>query len=311
MTADVPLYASVLANLGARVPSLVIVDAGLSDSMQTSLFRERFPDRSVNLGIAEANAVGFASGLARRGFRPVVHSFSNFLARRAHDQIAVSAALPGLPIVFVGGSCGVFDGGNGPSHFAGDDLATFLALPGMHVFEPADALDLDWALEQAVSLDGPSYLRLRRYGMPRLLGEGSNRAPTRAVLSTPDPSRATLLAIGSMLDETLTAARILADEGAGVDLIHLMRLKPLETAPILASVRRSGLAVIVENHVQAGGGGQAVATALAGAGLRALILSLPDVFLPAGEPRWLLAETGLDATALADRILAELRMEAA
>src|SRR5437763_543377 len=99
-------YAPLLAAVGRRDERIVVVDAGLGTSMQTHLFRETYPRRYVNLGIAEANAVGFPSGLARRGLRPFVHSFSNFLARRAHDQIAISVVVAGLPVALVAGSCG-------------------------------------------------------------------------------------------------------------------------------------------------------------------------------------------------------------
>jgi transketolase len=308
MAPDAPLYGCALAALGAADPAVFVVDAGLASAMQTDLFRERYPERYVNLGIAEANAVGYASGLARRGLKPVVHSFSNFLARRAHDQIALSVALPNLGVTLVGGSCGVFDGKNGPSHFAGDDLATFLALPNFRVYEPADSADLAFALAEATS-GGPAYLRLRRYGMPQSIGGRAERGAVRRVHDGDAP--ATVVAIGNLIEEALTAVRILADSGLPLDLFHVARIKPLDIAPILASARRTGLAIAIENHVVSGGGAQAVTAALAPHGVRVVALSLPDSFLPAGDPRWLLAHTGLDATSLAERIAAELVPEVA
>ncbi|MDI1286528.1 MAG: transketolase C-terminal domain-containing protein [Reyranella sp.] len=303
---EASVYATTLADVGSADPSVFVVDAGLASSMQTGLFHERFPSRYINLGIAEANAVGFASGLARRGFKPIVHSFGNFLARRAHDQVAISVALPCLAITLVGGSCGVFDGRNGPSHLAGDDLATFTALPNFRVYEPADAVDLALALTEAVGSGGPSYLRLRRHGMPTAIGKRDNRGPVRLVCDGGSASRATLVVIGNLLDEVMVTARILADDGIGVDLYHVVRIKPLEIAPILASARRSGRAIVIENHVPSGGGAQAVVAALAPAGLPITTLTLPDAFLPAGDPRWLAAQAGLDATTLTARISAEL-----
>ena len=310
MASETPLYADALVRLGETEPRAVVVDAGLATSMQTTPFRQRFPDRYVNLGIAEANAVGYASGLARRGFRPIVHSFSNFLARRAHDQIAISVALAHVPVSLVGGACGVFDGRNGPSHFAGDDLATFLALPDFRVYEPADGEDLAIALTDAVVGEGPSYLRLRRYGMPRTIG-GGVRGATRHVHIAGQSPQATVVAIGNMLDEALTAALILSDDGVGVDLFYVMRIKPLETLPILRSARASRRAIVIENHVLSGGGAQAVVSALAAHGIRTSALTLPDRFLPAGDPRWLLTQTGLDATSLAQSIARELVAEVA
>lgn len=303
------LYARALADIGAADPAVFVVDAGLATSMQTELFRERFPNRYVNLGIAEANAVGYASGLARRGFKPVVHSFSNFLARRAHDQIAVSVAIARLPVTFIGGSCGVFDGRNGPSHFAGDDLSTFTALPGLQVFEPADEIDLRYALAEALGSGGPAYMRLRRYGMPRMIGSAEGRGPVRHLHRGGPAALATVVVVGNLLEEAITAVRILGDEGAPLDLIHVVRIKPLDAAPILASAARTRRVMVIENHVSGGGGAQTVMAAMAG--IHTTLLTLPDRFLPAGEPRWLLAQAGLDANSLADRIAAELSREAA
>src|SRR6201999_2217287 len=107
--------------------AVVVLDAGLATSMQTTLFQKAFPDRYFNLGIAEQNAVSLASGLARRGWIPLLHTFSNFLARRAHDQIALSIVWPGCNVKLIAGSCGLFDGRNGPSHMAIEDLAVMAA----------------------------------------------------------------------------------------------------------------------------------------------------------------------------------------
>ncbi len=306
---DEPLYGRTLADLGAINTSIIVVDAGLATSMQTSLFQERFPDRYVNLGIAEANAVGYASGLARRGFNPIVHSFSNFLARRAHDQIAVSVALPRLKVTLVGGSCGVFDGRNGPSHFAGDDLATFTALPNFRIYEPADGIDLALALTEAVGGEGPAYIRLRRHLMPAAIGARDGRGAVRLVTSACGEPKATVVVIGNLLGEALTAVRILTDQGVGVDLFHVTRIKPLEITPILQSASRSGRAMVIENHVLAGGGAQAVITELAQHGISATTLGLPDAFLPAADPQFLLANTRLDARSLAARIGTDLSVE--
>jgi transketolase len=311
MADDTPLYARVLCDIGAADPAVFVIDAGLATSMQTGLFRAAFPERYVNLGIAEANAVGYASGLARRGIKPIVHSFGNFLARRAHDQIAISIALPRLPVLLVGGSCGVFDGRNGPSHFAGDDLATFTALPDFRVYEPADAADLKDAMREAVNGDGPAYVRLRRNGMPSAIGDRGSRGATRRVHVAGKPSVVTVVAVGNLLDEALTAVRILADEDIQADLFHVMRIKPIEIEPIFASAKASGRAIVIENHCGIGGGAQAIAGALASHGIKISSFTLPDRFLPAGDPRWLLTHTGLDASSLAERISASLVAEAA
>lgn len=305
MSHDAPLYARALHDVGREHANTIVVDAGLATSMQTNLFQAAFPERYVNLGIAEANAVGYASGLARRGFRPIVHSFSNFLARRAHDQIAVSIALPKLPVLLVGGSCGVFDGRNGPSHLAGDDLATFTALPGFRVYEPADGDDLKDSLREAMAENGPSYLRLRRNGMRAGNAEPKDGNGTHLIQAA-EGAVVTVVVIGNLLDEALTAVRILADQHVRADLFHVVRIKPLAIERLTASATRSRRTVVIENHCAVGGGAQAVTAALAGHGISISCFTLPDCFLPAGDPRWLLAQAGLDAISLSDRIAASL-----
>lgn len=295
-------YGTALKALGEQHRDLVVIDAGLATAMQTEYFHAAYPDRYLNLGIAEANAVGFASGLARRGFHPIVHSFANFLARRAHDQIAVSVALPCLPVTLVAGSCGVYDGKNGASHFGSDDLSGILTLPGMSVYEPGDTEDLDYVLLDAVTIAGPSYIRLRRYGLPAQLGSGLRGRPTRHVLANSKP-QLTVVAVGSILDEALTACLMTQDNGITIDLFHIVRLKPLVSDAIIESARKSKRTIIIENHVVVGGVGQQLAVQLAENGTRCHLFGLPDVFMPAGDPRCLLRFAELDARSLSIRLI--------
>lgn len=295
-------YESILFDAGERDPRVVVIDAGLGTSMRTELFRRAWPARYFNLGIAEQNAVGVASGLARRGFVPLVHSFSNFLTRRAHDQVALSVAWPRCNVKLIGGSCGVFDGRNGPSHMSVDDLAAMAALPGMLVVEPGDRRQSRALFAEVVAHDGPAYLRLRRNGPePVLLSDDDARRPT-AVLRQHAAPRCTLVSCGTMLEETLAAARILDARGIGVDLLHVAVLSPLDDAPIVEAVRRSGRIATVENHVASGGFGDAVSRALAAAGVPQLRLALPHEIIPAGDPQWQLAWCELDAASIAARV---------
>jgi transketolase len=295
-------YGRLLCEVGAGRPELVVVDAGLASSMQTQHFAKAFPDRYFNLGIAEQNAVGVASGLARRGFVPVLHTFSNFIARRAHDQVALSVAWPGCAVKLVGGSCGVFDGRNGPSHFGFDDLAVMSALPGVFIAEAADLRQLRELLTAMVDAAGPAYLRLRRHGMPEDLLPGIVACTGTVPARQPPAAVATVVAGGSMLGEVLLASSVLADAGIPVDVISVSVLRPLDAAPILASARRTGLVVVVENHGVSGGFGDAIGRVVGPLGLRHTQLGLPETFLPAGDPNWLLSWCGLDGHSLAHRI---------
>lgn len=302
MSPSEPGYADFLWQIGKSRPEVLVLDAGLATSTPTGKFAAAFPERYFNLGIAEQNVVGVASGLARRGFIPVVHSFANFLTRRAHDQIAVSVAWPRCRVKLVGCSCGAFDARNGPSHTAVDDLATMTALPGVFVAEPADLEQTRDLLARAIEYDGPAYLRLRRHNVPSVLTP-PGRAADGTIVVTRDPAaRATLVAGGSMLDEVRRAAERLTAAGLPIDLIHVSVLRPFEAAPVVESARRTRLVVTVENHVASGGFGDTVSRAVGPLGVVAHRLNLPDDYLPAGSPGYVLAASGLDAEAIAGHV---------
>lgn len=299
-------YEQILCELAGADPSIVVLDAGLATSMKTHTFQEAHPTRYFNLGIAEQNAVGVASGLARRGFVPLLHTFSNFLSRRAHDQIALSVAWPGCKVKLIAGSCGVFDGRNGPSHMAIDDLAAMSALPNMLVIEPGDQRQTYGLMRRAIAHDGPAYLRLRRLGAPPALLPGTADDAVVHVVQRNDAARGTLVIGGSLLEEGLVAYKILARRGVPLDVIHIAVLKPLDAAAIIDSARRTGLVFTMENHVVSGGFGDAVARAVGPLGVRHLRWGLPDEFIPAGDSAWQLAYCGLDAVSVAYRIEASL-----
>lgn len=291
-------YAAFLEEVGALEPATVVVDAGLATSMQTSRFAAAFPERYVNLGIAEQNAVGVASGLARRGFVPLVHSFGNFLARRAHDQVAVSVGWPGVNVKLVAGSVGLYDGRLGASHLATDDLATMTALPRVLVAEPATLGQTRALLLRAVRHDGPVYLRIRRHGWPARDRVELTDAGT-VVVHEAHGARCTLIAGGSMLGETLDAAALLARDGIPADVIHVAVVQPLDAQPIIAAVERTGKVLVVENHGPVGGFGDAVARVLGPLGVRLIRLAIPVGQVPAGGPAFLLEHCGLDAVGIA------------
>ncbi len=295
-------YGQALLELGAAVPELLVLDAGLGSSMQTGAFAAAYPARYVNLGIGEQNAVGVASGLARRGFVPLLHSFANFLARRAHDQIAVSVAWPRANVKLIGGSAGLYDARNGPSHLAIDDLGAMAALPGLTVIEPADQRQLRALLAHAVELEGPVYLRLRRLGLPADLAPGTDPLAGTVEIERPAGALATVIAGGSILPSAVGAARVLADHDRPVELFGVAVLRPLAAEALIASAARTGCAVIVENHLTSGAFGSIVGEALEPLGVRIRRIGLPDEFLPAGEPAWQLRRSELDPDNLAFRI---------
>lgn len=298
-------YRLALEELGRHYPQILVLDAGLATSMQTDRFREAFPKRYFNLGIAEQNAVGVASGLARRGYVPFVHSFSNFLARRALDQIAVSVAWPRCDVKLIAGTCGVFDGRFGFSHTAMSDLATMAVLPNMLVAEPGDLVQMRGLLRCLAERPGPAYLRIRRHGAPLKLRDEGDPLATVLLASDAEPV-ITLVACGAMLEEVQRAAKRLQARGIRHEFLHVQALQPLDHGPILDSARRTGRVVVVENHVAAGGFGDAISRALAHHGLPVTRMAIEEAALPAGDPPFLLTHCRLDSISLTDRIMALL-----
>jgi transketolase len=294
-------YRVLLEEVGQLYPKTLVVDAGLGTSMQTDSFREAFPGRYFNLGIAEQNAVGVASGLARRGFVPLVHSFSNFLARRAHDQIAVSVAWPGCNVKLIAGSCGLFDGRFGFSHTATDDLGAMAALPNMLVVEPGDFAQMRQIMALVVERHGPAYVRIRRRGAPAKLRATGDPLATAIIARNAAPL-VTVVACGSMLEEVLHASELLRGRAVQHDLLHIQALRPLDSAPILESALRSRLVVVVENHVPSGGFGDAISHALGAHEIAVVRFAIEGLPLPPGDPAFLLARCGLDRASLAERI---------
>lgn len=294
-------YGELLVELG-REPDVVVLDAGLASSMETSGFRTAYPDRYFNLGIAEQNAVGVASGLAREGYVPLLHSFANFLARRAHDQIAVSVAWPGCNVKLIAGTCGLWDGRNGPSHTAYDDLAGLANLPGLLVVEPADLAQTRQLMTEVLAHPGPAYVRLRRHGMPRDVARRPLEDGSVVVRQASTPPACTVVAAGSMLAEALHAVHLLGDGGIDVDLVGVSTLAPANLAPVLESARHSGIAVVIENHASHGGFSDLIAAELGPLGLAVHRLTLPREFLPAADPDWLLTHCGLSGPQLDARI---------
>lgn len=278
-------YGRLLAQAGERHSDLIVIDTGLGTSMQTADFAERFPDRYFNVGIAEQHAVGLASGLARAGYLPLVHSFSNFLTRRAHDQVAVSVVWPGVNVKLIGGSAGLHDGRNGPSHMAIDDLGSMAALPGMMVVEPGDARQAEALFHAMLTSPGPAYFRLSRFGMAADLAPLRDAAAATSLILAAEQPQVTLVACGTMLEKGVEAHGLLAEHGIAAELVHVAVLRPLDAGPILEAVLRSGAAAIVENHVTSSGYGSIVAAALERHGVRIGRFGLPDRFLAAGaEP---------------------------
>ena len=252
-------YGKSLEELAVQEPNLVVLDADLSGSTMTKGFGAEHPDRFFDMGIAEANMVGVAAGLATCGKKPFVNSFAMFAAGRAWEQVRNSVAYPGLNVKVVGSHGGLSVGEDGATHQCIEDLAIMRAIPNMTVLCPCDGNEMKQAVKALLAYDGPAYLRLGRLAVETVTDqvEGYEFQIGKGVLLR-DGQDVTVVAVGMMVQMALTAADILAEEGISVRVIDMHTIKPLDTEILLAAARDTGCIVTSEEANIVGGLGSAV-----------------------------------------------------
>lgn len=294
-------FGRALVELAGRRSEVVCVGADLTRQTETDLFRDTFPERFFNVGMAEANAVGIAGGLARAGHTVFFATFGVFATRRCFDQLAMAIAYPGCHVTIAGFMPGLSSPG-GPSHQAIEDVALMRALPNMTVVDVADAVETGQAVQAAADQAGPLYLRLARGEIPLIFGDDHRFSLERA--QTLRPGRElVLIGSGMMLPAVLAAAERLSDCGIDTGVLHVPVIKPLDGRTILETCGGARAAITAENHSVIGGLGSAVAELLAeaGAGVPLTRVGIPDRFAEPGSRPYLFSRYGLSVA----RIVAE------
>jgi len=319
-TVDAP-FARALLRLGEAREDVVGLSADLSKYTDIGPFSERYPERFFQMGMAEANMMGVAGGLARVGYVPFVTTYGVFASRRAFDQVAMSIALGRANVKIVAFLPGLTTPG-GPTHQAIEDLSMLRALPNMVVIDPADGLELEQATEAIAAYDGPVYMRGLRGTVPVVLpADYRFEIGVARLLREPASGDASggvdigLISTGVMTERALDAADLVAAEGPSVAVLHASTLKPFDGAAVLALARRATVLVTVENGTVIGGLAGTVSETLARAGGAPPLLPLgvQDQFPQAGSLDYLLEQYGLTGpqiaksamAALAARLLAE------
>ena len=288
-------YGQALLALARERRNIVCLGGDLTRQTETDLFRDQIPERFFNVGMAEANMIGIAGGLARAGHVVFANTFGVFCTRRCYDQIAMAVAYPRLNVKIVGFMPGLSSPG-GPSHQAIEDVALMRALPNMTVVDPADATEVRQAVTAIADLPGPVYLRLKRGEIPAIFGDDHRLDLAKAqVLTGEGKVDAAIMAAGMMIPAALAAARALADHGVTVTVLNVPVIKPLDTATVTAAARRARMVVTAENHTVVGGLGTAVAEALAEAGVAVPLrrIGIADTFAESGSREFLFARYGL------------------
>lgn len=287
---------------------IVGMTADLGKYTDLHIFREAFPDRYYQMGMAEQLLFGAAAGLAHEGFVPFATTYAVFASRRAYDFIHQTIAEENLPVKIAAALPGLTSG-YGPSHQAAEDLALFRAMPNMTVIDPCDALEIEQAVPAMLAHDSPVYMRLLRGRVPVVLEEYGYRFELGKAKVIRDGADVLVISSGLTTMRALEAAAVLDKDRVSVAVLHVPTIKPLDTDTILAEAAKTGrMVVVVENHTVIGGLGEAVAGTLLRNGVAPKFrhIGLPDEFLAAGALPTLHDRYGISTEAIAASIRAWL-----
>jgi transketolase len=262
MMADLKEMRQALADALVKVAEtdnrIVVLEADLMSCHATKAFKTAYPDRFINVGIAEQNLIGVSAGLATMGKIPFAYSFGPFATRRCYDQIFISVAYAKQPVKIVGTDPGVTAEANGGTHMPFEDMSLMRAIPHMVCFEPTDATMIETALPAIINHNGPVYIRMPRKKQEKVYDEIKDFTLGKAI-ELRDGKDVTIIASGIMVAKALEAADILKEEGVSARVVNMHTWKPIDEEAIVKAVKETGAIVTCENHSTNGGLGSAVA----------------------------------------------------
>jgi transketolase len=292
-------FGRTLVELGRENKDIVVVDADLSKSTMTHAFSKEFPERFFTCGIAEANMVALAAGLASAGKIPFASSFSAFVMTKGFEQLRVTVAYPGLNVKIVGTHSGISIGEDGPSQMSVEDLSLACALPGFTVLAPADDPATCALVRAAAAMRGPVFIRTGRLKVPVVYTAGQEFAIGRAIELIAG-SDVTLVAHGLMVAESIRAAETLAAEGISARVVDMHTIKPLDVETLRRAAAETGAIVVSEEHLVDGGLGVRAAQAVTATHPCVMeFVGLRDTYAESGTPEGLLDKYGLVAREVA------------
>lgn len=287
------IFGNCLDEMMAKDENIVVLDADLGRANGTLGLRQKYPERALDVGVAEQNMASVAAGLASYGFVPFITSFTPFASRRIADQVAISISYAGQNVKIVGTDPGVAAEYNGGTHMSMEDVGIMRAIPGITVFEPVDGVQLEKAMPQIVKHKGPLYMRLFRKEAAPVFGEDYEFDLYKADVLT-QGSDVTIAACGILVAEALRAAKKLGEEGISAEVVAVHTVKPLDEETLLRSVGKTGCLVTAENHSVVGGLYSACAEVLAAKSPLAIeCVGVPDVFGEVGQLQPLKEKFGL------------------
>jgi transketolase len=301
------VWAETLVELAATNPDILVLDADLATSTKADKFAAAYPDRFLEMGIAEQGMVGAAAGLSFEGFVPWLSSFGIFFSNRALDQVRMSVAQTHANVKIGAAYTGLMAGLAGKTHVDVSDLATLRAMPGMTILAPADAIETAAMTRWATETPGPVYLRLGRESGPDVFDASYRFEPGR-VHRLREGADVLLVATGQQTARTLAAAELLAADGVSAAVLHVPSIKPVDAAAIAAAAAAVPLVVTTEEHTVIGGlGGLVAEIVTAGEPRKVIRIGIEDTWGESAPNAWLLDRHGLTPERVAARVLDAVR----
>ena len=286
-------YGAALAELGDKY-DFVVLDADLAGATKTGVFKKKFPERFFDCGIAEGNMISVAAGIATTGKPVFASSFAMFAAGRAFEQIRNSVGYPHLNVKIGATHAGITVGEDGATHQCLEDLGLMRTIPGMTILNPSDAVEAKAAVEAALNIDGPVYLRFGRMAVPVINDKPDYKFEVGKGINLVDGKDVTIVATGIMVDMAVEASKVLAAEGISARVINIHTIKPLDKELIIDAAKSTGAIVTAEEHNVIGGLGSAVSEAVCEAcPVPVLKVGVEDKFGRSGKVQPLLELYGL------------------
>ncbi|WP_277288572.1 transketolase family protein [Veillonella montpellierensis] len=288
-------YGQALAKIGKENTNIIVLDADLSKSTKTDVFKQEFPERFFNVGIAEQNLISVGAGLAAAGKVPFVSSFAMFATGRAFEQIRNAVCYPKLNVKICATHAGITVGEDGATHQSLEDIACMRVLPNMTVVVPADEKETESVIRWAATYEGPVYVRLGRAGVDDTTPDNYQFVPGKSQQLI-DGTMATIIACGALVGPAMEASRQLANKNISVRVINMASIKPIDKEAIIRAARETGAIVTAEEHNRIGGLSAAVAeVVVTEAPVPMQFVGVQDTFGESGTPKELMAKYGLTA----------------
>lgn len=303
-------YGRTLAKLGGENDKIVVLDADLSKSTKTADFKKVYPERFINMGIAEGNMMAVAAGMSTCGKIPFVSTFAMFATGRAFEQVRNSICYPRLNVKICATHAGITVGEDGASHQSVEDISLMRSIPDMTVICPSDAVETEAAIRAVAEYDGPCYVRLGRLGVPVINNNDDYKFEIGKAITLREGKDACIIATGIMVDAALEAYNLLAEKGIKVRVIDMHTIKPIDRDAIIKAAEETKVIITAEEHSIIGGLGSAVCEVVCESHpVPVLRIGIKDTFGESGKPAELLKAYELTAEDIVKAVLKGINLK--